>query len=94
MGMGILKITSTKEKLKKNGSSSATDTTKKGHFAVYVGKMHKRYVIPLSTLNHPLFRDLLQWVEEELGFDNSEGCLKIPCSEDYFESLVFLISST
>ncbi|XP_071688873.1 auxin-induced protein 15A-like [Rutidosis leptorrhynchoides] len=95
MGMGKINITSAKEMLKKKkGSSSATDCVKKGHFAVYVGKMNKRYVIPLSTLNHPLFKDLLRWVEEEYGFDNSEGCLKIPCSEDYFDGLVSLITST
>ncbi|KAI7755882.1 hypothetical protein M8C21_026090 [Ambrosia artemisiifolia] len=94
MGMGIIKITGAKQKQKKKGSSGATDSPKKGHFAVYVGEMHKRYVIPLSTLNHPLFRDLLHWAEEEFGFDNSEGGLKIPCSEDYFEGLVSLISSS
>lgn len=92
MGMGIIKITGAKQRPKKKGSNS--ESPKKGHFVVYVGEMHKRYVIPLSTLNHPLFRDLLHWAEEEFGFDNSEGGLKIPCSEDYFEGLVSLISSS
>ncbi|KAK9070892.1 hypothetical protein SSX86_009460 [Deinandra increscens subsp. villosa] len=96
MGMGIIKITSTaKHKLKTKGCSGAAEySPKKGHFAVYVGEMHKRYVIPLSTLNHPLFRDLLRRAEEEFGFDNSEGGLRIPCSQEYFEGLVLLISST
>ncbi|MFS7978529.1 putative small auxin-up RNA [Helianthus anomalus] len=92
MGMGIIRITGAKQKHKKKGSSGATDSPKKGHFVVYVGEMHKRYVIPLSTLNHPLFRDLLRLAEEEFGFNNSEGGLKIPCSEDYFEGLVSLIN--
>ncbi|KAJ0700195.1 putative small auxin-up RNA [Helianthus annuus] len=92
MGMGIIKITGAKQK--KKGSSGATDSPKKGHFAVYVGEMRKRYVIPLSTLNHPLFRDLLRLAEDEFGFNNSEGGLKIPCSEDYFEGLVSLINSS
>nr|XP_043625452.1 auxin-induced protein 15A-like [Erigeron canadensis] len=95
MGMGIIKITNAKQKLNKKGSLGANkDFPKKGHFAVYVGEMQKRFVIPLSTLNHPLFRDLLHWAEEEFGFDNSEGGLKIPCNVDYFEGLVSLISSS
>ncbi|GKD65460.1 auxin-induced protein 15A-like protein [Tanacetum coccineum] len=100
MGMGIIKIANARQKLKrsitpkKNGFPGATNSPKKGHFAVYVGETHKRYVIPLSTLNHPLFRELLHWTEEEFGFDNSEGGLQIPCNEDYFEGLISLISST
>ncbi|KAM0002667.1 putative small auxin-up RNA [Helianthus anomalus] len=100
MGMGIIKIANAKQKLKrsitpkKNGLLGATDSPKKGHFAVYVGETNRRYVIPISTLDHPLFRELLHWAEEEFGFDNSEGGLKIPCSEDYFEGLISLIHST
>ncbi|XP_071704664.1 auxin-induced protein 15A-like [Rutidosis leptorrhynchoides] len=100
MGMGINKIVNARQKLKrsltpkKNGVVGATDSPKKGHFAVYVGQTLKRYVIPISTLDHPLFRELLHWAEEEFGFDNSEGGLKIPCNEDYFEGLICLISST
>ncbi|KAL8267368.1 hypothetical protein R6Q59_004712 [Mikania micrantha] len=100
MGMGIIRIADAKQKLKrsitpkKNGMLGTTDFPKKGHVAVYVGETHKRYVIPISTLNHPLFRELLHWAEEEFGFDNSEGGLRIPCNEDYFEGLISLISST
>ena len=40
-----------------------------GHFAVYVGADEKkRFVIPLSYLNHPDFQDLLCQAEEEYGF--------------------------
>lgn len=100
MGMGIIKIANAKQKLKrsitpkKNMLVGGADSPKKGHFAVYVGETNKRYVIPLSTLDHPLFRELLHWAEEEFGFDNSEGGLKIPCNEDYFEGLISLISSS
>ncbi|KAK9052054.1 hypothetical protein SSX86_028682 [Deinandra increscens subsp. villosa] len=98
--MGIIRIANAKQMLKrsitpkKNGMLGATDSPKKGHFAVYVGETNKRHVIPLSTLDHPLFRELLRWAEEEFGFDNSEGGLKIPCNEDYFEGLISLINST
>ncbi|CAH1414407.1 unnamed protein product [Lactuca virosa] len=99
MAMGIIKIANAKQKLrrsltpKKNGFLGAMDSPKKGYFAVYVGETHKKYFIPISTLDHPLFRELLHWAEEEFGFDNSEGGLKIPCTEDYFEGLISLISS-
>ncbi|XP_057966001.1 indole-3-acetic acid-induced protein ARG7-like [Malania oleifera] len=66
----------------------------KGHFAVYVGEAQKkRFVIPISYLNHPLFRDLLNLVEEEFGFNHPMGGLTIPCSEDYFISLTSILSS-
>nr|GEX23493.1 auxin-induced protein 15A-like [Tanacetum cinerariifolium] len=79
MGMGIIKIANARQKLKrsitpkKNGFPGAT---KKGHFAVYVGETHKRYVIPLSTLNHPLFRELLRWAEEELVLTTQKAVFK------------------
>ncbi|XP_047330118.1 auxin-induced protein X15-like [Impatiens glandulifera] len=57
----------------------------KGHVAVYVGESErKRYVVPVSYLNHPLFQDLLSKAEEEFGFDHPMGGLTIPCREEYF----------
>ncbi|KAL0334646.1 UNVERIFIED_CONTAM: Auxin-responsive protein SAUR24 [Sesamum radiatum] len=57
----------------------------KGHFAVYVGDSEKkRFVIPISYLNHPSFQDLLCQAEEEFGFSHPTGGLTIPCSEDLF----------
>ncbi|XP_022860044.1 auxin-induced protein 15A-like [Olea europaea var. sylvestris] len=55
----------------------------KGHFAVYVGvDEKKRFVIPVSYLNQPLFQDLLSQAEEEFGYDHPMGGLRIPCSKD------------
>jgi len=34
-----------------------------------------------------LFKDLLDWAEEEFGFNHPMGGLTIPCTEDYFISL-------
>lgn len=60
----------------------------KGHLAVYVGEIRrKRYVVPLSYLNHPSFQDLLQRAEEEYGFSHPTGGLTIPCSENAFLEL-------
>ncbi|XVF45415.1 hypothetical protein PTKIN_Ptkin02bG0204000 [Pterospermum kingtungense] len=56
----------------------------KGYFAVYVGENQKRFVIPVSFLNHPLFQDLLGLSEEEFGYSHPTGCLRIPCDEDIY----------
>ncbi|KAK8668501.1 hypothetical protein V6N13_105954 [Hibiscus sabdariffa] len=60
----------------------------KGHIAVYVGETRrKRFVVPISVLNHPSFKDLLKRAEEEFGFDHPMGGLTIPCREDAFLNL-------
>ena len=46
-------------------------TIPKGYFAVYVGEDQKKwYVVPLSYLNEPAFRELLSMVEEEFGYEH------------------------
>ncbi|KAK4477184.1 hypothetical protein RD792_016397 [Penstemon davidsonii] len=73
---------------KRSSSSKGSTDVPKGHFAVYVGVNEKRrFVIPLSYLNHPSFQDLLCRAEEEFGFDHPMGGLTIPCSEDLFIDL-------
>ncbi|KAM7479392.1 hypothetical protein LguiA_027605 [Lonicera macranthoides] len=60
----------------------------KGHMAVYVGEIQKkRFVVPISYLNHPSFRELLLQAEEEFGFNHPMGGLTIPCREDAFIGL-------
>lgn len=60
----------------------------KGHIAVYVGELQKkRFVVPISYLNHPSFVDLLNRAEEEFGFNHPMGALTIPCKEDAFINL-------
>ncbi|XVF67858.1 hypothetical protein PTKIN_Ptkin10aG0155600 [Pterospermum kingtungense] len=62
-----------------------TKSVRKGHIAVYVGEDNKkRFLIPITYLNHPLFADLLHRAEEEFGFNYPMGGLTIPCSEEYF----------
>ncbi|XP_023731937.1 auxin-responsive protein SAUR23 [Lactuca sativa] len=57
----------------------------KGHLAVYVGETQKkRFVVPLSYLDQPLFQDLLRRSEEEYGFYHPMGGLTIPCHEETF----------
>ncbi|CAN1785241.1 Auxin-responsive protein SAUR24 [Linum perenne] len=69
-------------------SSSRFQDVPKGYFAVYVGETQKkRFVVPVSYLNQPLFQDLLSMAEEEFGFDHPMGGLTIPCSEEIFASV-------
>ncbi|CAH8329496.1 unnamed protein product [Eruca vesicaria subsp. sativa] len=77
----------------KKGSSSPTTTSglvPKGHVAVYVGERmeKKRFVVPISYLNHPLFREFLNHAEEEFGFHHPMGGLTIPCQEEAFLQLI------
>ncbi|RDX92363.1 hypothetical protein CR513_25515, partial [Mucuna pruriens] len=60
----------------------------KGHVAVYVGEAQKkRFVVPISYLNHPSFLDLLNRAEEEFGYNHPMGGLTIPCKEEAFITL-------
>ncbi|XP_047324642.1 indole-3-acetic acid-induced protein ARG7-like [Impatiens glandulifera] len=58
-----------------------------GHVALRVGCTDRRFVIPATYLNHPIFRKLLIQAEEEYGFKNS-GPLSIPCDELLFEEIL------
>lgn len=91
----------TKEKLKRtisprkgNNIPSSCNEVPKGHFPVYVGEMHRRFVLPICYLNHPLFQELLHLAEEEFGYDHPMGGLTIPCNEDYFLSLTSQLNSS
>ncbi|CAK8576677.1 unnamed protein product [Lathyrus sativus] len=64
----------------------------KGYLAVYVGDKMKRFVIPVSYLNQPLFQELLNKVEEEFRYDHPMGGLTIPCSEDEFLNLTYRLN--
>nr|XP_004506989.1 auxin-induced protein 10A5-like [Cicer arietinum] len=59
----------------------------KGYLGVYVGDKMRRFVIPVSYLNQPLFQELLHQAEQEFGYDHPMGGLTIPCSEDEFLNL-------
>ncbi|XP_057545620.1 auxin-induced protein 15A-like [Amaranthus tricolor] len=88
-------ISNTKQILKLNYSSINRNHEKyvpKGHVAVYVGEYDnnekiKRYVVPLSFINHPSFQDLLNQAEEKFGYNHPMGGLTIPCSEKIFNDL-------
>ncbi|TMW84340.1 hypothetical protein EJD97_025386 [Solanum chilense] len=57
----------------------------KGYLAVYVGETEKkRFVVPITYLNHASFQELLRKSEEEFGFQHPMGGLTIPCNEEAF----------
>ncbi|XWS62692.1 hypothetical protein CRYUN_Cryun06bG0032900 [Craigia yunnanensis] len=56
----------------------------KGYFAVYVGENQKKFVIPVSFLNRPLFQDLLALSEEEFGYSHPTGGLRILVMKNSF----------
>ncbi|PIN07134.1 hypothetical protein CDL12_20303 [Handroanthus impetiginosus] len=78
----------------KRSTSSRTDVPK-GHVAVYVGENEKkRFVIPVSYLNHPWFQELLYQAEEEFGFHHPMGGLTILCNQDLFVDLTSRLGRT
>lgn len=76
----------------KEATSSSLDVPK-GYFVVYVGEGEKkRFVVPISYLCQPSFKDLLNQAEEEFGFNHAMGGLTIPCSEDIFIAITSCLS--
>ncbi|KAM5548539.1 auxin-induced protein 15A-like [Rosa sericea] len=93
MGFRLPAIASAKKSLTRSLSGSKTLDIPKGYFAVYVGESQKkRFVVPISYLNHPSFQDLLRQAEEEFGFDHPMGGITIPCSEHTFLELTSSLS--
>ncbi|XP_047329384.1 auxin-responsive protein SAUR15-like [Impatiens glandulifera] len=90
----ILHIVKLRQMLRQWRQKAATATLNRlpsdvpaGHVAVCVGTTLRRFIIPTSYLNHPVFRTLLVLAEEEYGFTNS-GPLMIPCEEELFEEIL------
>ncbi|WOH03705.1 hypothetical protein DCAR_0623104 [Daucus carota subsp. sativus] len=61
----------------------------KGFIPVYVGDVQqRRFIVPVSYLNHPKFQELLERSAEEFDFSHPMGGLTIPCKEDDFISVI------
>ncbi|KAI3889938.1 hypothetical protein MKX03_020240 [Papaver bracteatum] len=89
-------FTLTSKILRRSSSKGKNDemVIPKGHFAVYVGEneIKKRFVVPISYLNHTCVQELLNQAGEEFGFDYPTGGVTIPCSEETFMNLTFQLS--
>ncbi|PIA56041.1 hypothetical protein AQUCO_00700400v1 [Aquilegia coerulea] len=94
MAIHLPSIPQIKKSLRRSLSNTKTSSVPKGHIAVYVGEnQNKRFVVPISYLNHHLFQTLLNQAEEEFGFYHPMGGLTIPCDEDTFIDLTNQLSS-
>lgn len=88
MAIRLSGIPQIKRSLRRSLSNTESPVVPRGHIAVYVGDFQKkRFVVPISYLNHPLFQDLLNQAEEEYGYSHPMGGLTIPCDEDAFSEL-------
>ena len=58
-----------------------------GYLAVYVGPGRTRFVIKTESVNHPLFRVLLEEAEKEYGFVCA-GSLTLPCDVAVFRRII------
>ena len=86
-GFRFQSLVSNAKQLIKLNSKHQRDVPK-GYLAVYVGEVQrKRFVVPLSYLDQPLFQELLRRSEEDFGFNHPMGGLTIPCREEAFVHL-------
>ena len=78
---------------KKQKDNNNNKKTPHGCLCVYVGPDRQRFVIKIKIFNHPLFKTLLEDVENEYGYRN-DGPLWLPCDVDLFcEALVEIESA-
>ncbi|KAF3435831.1 hypothetical protein FNV43_RR22923 [Rhamnella rubrinervis] len=71
-------------------SDSSGVNVPKGHLAVYVGDTEKkRFVVPLSLLNHPSFQELLIQAEKNLDLNLQWAVSQFP-AEKMSSSILFL----
>ena len=95
MGFRLPGVANAKRSLTRSLSASKSSKSidiPKGYFTVYVGESQKRFVIPISYLNEPVFQDFLSLAEEEFGYEHPMGGITIPCSECTFIDLTFRLS--
>ncbi|KAB5541520.1 hypothetical protein DKX38_014494 [Salix brachista] len=71
MGVRLSAIIRAKQilQLSPSAESHLASNVPRGCLAVYVGEIQKkRFIIPISYLNQPMFQDLLSQAEEEFGY--------------------------
>ncbi|KAL5791104.1 hypothetical protein ACOSQ2_005992 [Xanthoceras sorbifolium] len=86
MGFRLPQIVQAKKLLRQSSLTASLSST------MNTESQRKRFVIPVSFLNHSSFQDLLCQAEKEFGFDHPMGGLTIPCREDIFIDLISQLS--
>ncbi|EEE61345.1 hypothetical protein OsJ_15477 [Oryza sativa Japonica Group] len=77
-----------------DGEGAIPSDVPRGHTVVYVGEELRRYVVRVSSLDHPLFRELLDRAREEYQFAaGADARLCIPCDEDIFLGVLCHVDS-
>ncbi|KAL8552968.1 hypothetical protein ACS0TY_001585 [Phlomoides rotata] len=84
----LIKIVPKLQKFQRNERSEG-GVVDKGHFAIYTAD-DRRFVVPLTYLNHPVFRQLLKMSEEEYGLP-SDGPIVLPCDFIFMDFVICLI---
>ncbi|XP_022747912.1 auxin-responsive protein SAUR50-like [Durio zibethinus] len=80
----------TASSMNNNNNGHGPSDVPAGHVVVCVGTSLRRFIVPATYLNHPIFRKLLVQTEEEYGFNNV-GPLAIPCDESFFEDILRVV---
>ena len=70
-----------------NNNLKTKDVFKVGHFLVYIGDEHRRFVVNTKLLKHHKFLELLEKSAQEYDYKYNIG-LVIPCTVKYFEHLL------
>ncbi|XP_060183789.1 auxin-responsive protein SAUR68-like [Lycium barbarum] len=69
--------------------STSSSFVSKGNFVVYTTDQ-KRFVVPLSYLQHEVIRQLLHTSEEEFGLP-SDGPITLPCDALFMNYIISLL---
>ena len=75
-----------------NDGSSTSYVARKGHFVVYTADL-KRFIFPLSYLESPIIRELLEISQEEFGMPR-DGPIRLPCDATFMQQIISMIQGS
>nr|DAD46628.1 TPA_asm: hypothetical protein HUJ06_016565 [Nelumbo nucifera] len=87
--IGRRRISSPRTKLQRGADECSAMVAVKDHFVVYTADQ-KRFVIPLTYLNNPIFIELLRMSEEVFGLP-SDGPITLPCDSTFAEYIISMV---
>ncbi|XP_039138875.1 auxin-responsive protein SAUR71-like [Dioscorea cayenensis subsp. rotundata] len=81
------RIFKTKSLIPRSDTKKHKKVTPEGCLSVYVGAGEERFIIRTESVNHPLFKALLDDAEMEYGY-TAEGPLRLPCDVEVFQHIL------